>query len=182
MAGTRPADEVPAVAVRATASTRLSTWSRRPVRVVRHDALGADGSVVLDVDPARALGHPHPADLSVVLGTLALTTPRDGRGPWVHASGGVMTGGPDGPDPGSPAPGTGRRTAWRDPVEPRTTRRRTSSLLLVAGVLLATVAVVVLTTRPTQPTGVLGVLAAYLAVVSFRALWARRRTNDQRRR
>ena len=93
-----------------------------------------------------------------------------------------MTGGPDGPDPGSPAPGTGRRTAWRDPVGPRTTRRRTSSLLLAAGVLLTTLAVVLLTTRPSEPVGVLGVLAAFLAVVSFRALWARRGTRDRDRR
>ena len=173
---------MPATAVRATASLSASAWRRRPVRFVRHDALLGDGTVLWDVDPTVALGRPHPADLSVVLGTLARTTPGQGRSPWVHASGGVLEEGPDGPDPESPAPGPGRRTAWRDAVGARTTRHRTTSFLIVAGVLLATVAVVVLTTRPTQPTGVLGVLAAYLAVVSFRALWARRRTKDQRRR
>ena len=59
-----PADDV--VAVRATAVIEQSGWLRRPVRLIRYDAVRTSGQVDFDVRLPRVMYRGQPADFATV--------------------------------------------------------------------------------------------------------------------
>jgi hypothetical protein len=127
------------VAVRAAAFARPSRWRRRPRRVVRYDALGADGRVRLDVDLGDALGPGYPADLSPVRRAIHDACPEDGTGRWIDRAGAVVDG-PGPPSSSDPRARGGRPQRYRPPTDepaaavPRTWRLGVGVLGLATGV------------------------------------------------
>jgi hypothetical protein len=91
-------DDVP-VAVRATAFVGPSRVLRRPVRMVRYDALWPGERVSFGVDLVGLMYRGAPADFSPIHRAVHATCPEVGVGRWVDRWGGVV----DGPADTAPA-------------------------------------------------------------------------------
>jgi hypothetical protein len=127
--------EVP-LAVRAAAFVRPSRVLRRPVRMVRYDALWPGERVEFGVSLSGLMYRRAPADFAPIARAVHATCPEVGTGRWVDRWGGVVDG-PAGLPPAESATRGARRRRHRAPGStpgPERTRTRGRALRLACGV------------------------------------------------
>lgn len=106
-------DQVP-LAVRATAFAQPSRVLRRPVRMVRYDALWPGGRVEFGVSLVGLMYRRMPADFEPVDRAVHATCPEVGTGRWIDRWGGIVDG-PAAPAPAGAEARGARRRRYRPP-------------------------------------------------------------------
>ncbi|WP_285240240.1 hypothetical protein [Pseudarthrobacter sp. MEB009] len=122
-----PAEVV--VAVRATAVIEPSRWLRRPVRLIRYDAIRTSGQLDFDERLPQVMYRGQPADFATVSDAVHAHCPEVGPGLWIDQAGRVV----DGPTRTNPDPPKSRGVPRKYGVSTRVADARAISAWRLGG-------------------------------------------------